>query len=75
MPMNRLGVEAFNNRPPAPITMPPVSLPPLDIKTIEAEAKEAAARVRVIRAGRDAWEAVNKAQSFEGWKRIGGRDL
>jgi hypothetical protein len=27
--------------------------------------------VRVIRAGRDAWESINKAQSFEGWKRIG----
>ena len=25
----------------------------------------------MIRAGRDAWEAIGKAESFEAWKRIG----
>jgi hypothetical protein len=70
--LSRLGVELRDlNKPPRPITRPPVNLPPLDIKAIEAEAREAQARVRVIRAGRDAWEAINKAQSFEGWKAIG----
>jgi hypothetical protein len=69
MPLNHVGGQVF--RAPPPITRPPISLPPLDTKTIEAEAREAQARVRVIRAGRDAWEAINKAQSFDGWKAIG----
>ena len=41
---------------------------------IEAEAREAAAIVaerRVIRTGLDAWREINRAESFEGWKRIG----
>jgi hypothetical protein len=54
-------------------------LSPLDLET---EIREAAAKVaerKVIRAGRDAWEAINKAESFEGWAVIGkaltiGRD-
>jgi hypothetical protein len=40
-------------------------------KAIEAETLEAAAKVKTIRLGRDAWEAINKAQSFDGWKAIG----
>lgn len=69
MPLNHLGVEQF--QAPPPHTRPPINLPPLDTKAIEAEAREAQARVRTIRAGRDAWEAINKAQSFDGWKAIG----
>jgi hypothetical protein len=64
----------------APVTMPVLNLPPLDTKTIEREAKEAAARVRVIRAGRDAWEQIAKSGSFSSWLAIGkalavGRDF
>jgi hypothetical protein len=36
--------------------------------------KEVAERIaerRVIRLGVDAWAAINKAESFEGWKAIG----
>lgn len=54
-----------------PITLPKLALPDLDI---EAEAKEAAARVAeqcTIRAGRDAWALIGKAQLFEAWKAIG----
>ena len=69
MPLNHVGGQVF--RAPPPITRPPINLRPLDTKTIEAEAREAQARVRTIRAGRDAWEAINKAQSFDGWKAIG----
>jgi hypothetical protein len=70
--LNRLGDEnLIHHREPPPITMPATRLPPLDDKTIEAEAREAAAKVKTIRLGRDAWEAVNKAESFEGWKAIG----
>ena len=53
------------------VTMPAINLPDLDDRAIEAETRQAQARVRVIRAGRDAWEAINKAQSFDGWKAIG----
>jgi hypothetical protein len=41
---------------------------------IEIEAAEAAAKVgreRTIRAGLDAWASIQKAESFDGWKRIG----
>jgi hypothetical protein len=69
MPLNHVGGQVF--RAPPPVTMPAVNLPSLDTKVIEAEAREAQARVRVIRAGRDAWEAINKAASFDGWKAIG----
>jgi hypothetical protein len=64
----------------APVTMPAINLPPLDSAAIEAEAKEAAAKVRVIRAGRDAWEQIAKSGSFSGWVAVGkalavGRDF
>jgi hypothetical protein len=55
----------------APVTMPAINLPPLDDEAIEAEAAEAAARIRTIRLGRGARAALNKAESFEGWKAIG----
>ena len=55
----------------APVTLPQLTLRDIDI---EAEAKEAAAKVaerKVIRAGIDAWQAIGKADTFEGWKAIG----
>ena len=55
----------------APVTLPKLNLGDLDVEAIEAEARQAATKVKTIRAGRDAWEAINKAQSFEGWKAIG----
>jgi hypothetical protein len=70
MPLNTLGGELDERKPRAPITVPTLKLPDLDTKTIDAEAREAQARVRVIRAGRGAWAAINKAQ-FEGWLAIG----
>jgi hypothetical protein len=70
--LSRLGVELRDaNKPPRPVTLPRINLPPLDSAAIEAEARLAAAKVKTIRAGRDAWEAINKAQSFEGWKAVG----
>jgi hypothetical protein len=67
-------------RPPAPITVPQYDLPDLDVEAIQAETREAQARVRVIRAGRDAWEQIAKSGSFSGWVAIGralavGRDF
>jgi hypothetical protein len=55
----------------APVTLPKLNLGDLDVEAIEAEARQAATKVKTISAGRDAWEAINKAQSFEGWKAIG----
>ena len=55
----------------------PVSLPKLVwLETVAqgGDAKEAATRFaeyRAIRAGREAWQAINRAESFEGWRAIG----
>ena len=57
----------------APVTMPAINLPPLDDETIAAEAREIQARIRLIRAGRDAWQAIGRAESFEAWIKIGTR--
>jgi hypothetical protein len=70
--LSRLGVELLDHKqPPRPVTLPRINLPPLYTEAIEAEARAAAAKVRTIRLGRDAWEQINKAQSFEAWKHIG----
>lgn len=53
----------------------PVTLPKLaftaqgDIDITEIA--ERIATMRTIRAGRDAWQAINKAESFDGWRAIG----
>jgi hypothetical protein len=80
MRINHLGEELADRYQPPPVTMPAINLPDLDSAAIEAETREAQARVRVIRAGRDAWEQINKAQSFSGWVAVGkalavGRDF
>jgi hypothetical protein len=65
------GGETINVRVPPPVTLPPVKLDDLDI---EREAKEAAQRIaerRIVRQGLDAWRAIGKAESFEGWHAIG----
>jgi hypothetical protein len=68
--LNKLGTEKKIVLP-APVTLPRIILQPDDDQEIEREAREAAARVAMIRQGLDAWRAVGKANSFEGWKRIG----
>ena len=70
MALNSLGGEKQERVAP-PVTLPRFDLADIDV---EAEAREAAARVaerKVIRAGVDAWAAITKAESFEGWKAIG----
>jgi hypothetical protein len=70
--LSRLGIPLRDlNGPPRPISVPKLDLPDLDDRAIEAETRQAQARVRIIRAGRDAWESINKAQSFNGWVAIG----
>jgi hypothetical protein len=54
-----------------PVRVAAIKLTDIDI---EREAQEAAAKVaerRVIRAGRDAWHEIGRAESFEAWCRIG----
>jgi hypothetical protein len=65
------GGESFNVHIPKPVSLPTVEI---DDVNVELEAKEAAERVsirRTIRRGRDAWEAIHKSESFEGWAAIG----
>ena len=38
---------------------------------IDAHKAEAIIRIRIIRAGRDAWLKITKADSFDAWQRIG----
>ena len=57
-----------------PVTLPKLTILETPPDDIEREVREAAAYVvtqRTIRAGLDAWQAINKAESFEGWKAIG----
>jgi hypothetical protein len=52
------------------VTLPKFALPEVD----EIEAKEVAERFaeqRIIKDGRDAWQEVSRAGSFENWKKIG----
>jgi hypothetical protein len=59
---------------PAPVTLPQLSFLSTPLADDEAERRQIAARFaehRTVRAGRDAWQAINKVQSFDGWKAIG----
>ena len=73
MSLNGLG-EIKRELPSAPVTLPKMEFNEISDFDIEREAREAAARVaerKVIRAGLDAWQAIDRADSFESWKRIG----
>jgi hypothetical protein len=67
MALNDLGEEMYAR----PVTLPPLKLLPIDDAAERRELAERLAEQRTIRAGRDAWEAINKAESFDGWKTIG----
>jgi len=66
MALGRLGDER---------SLVPISLPKLIFTTAgQDDVKEAAERLVVtltIRAGRDAWQAIGKAESFSAWQSIG----
>lgn len=53
-----------------PVTLPPVAILGPDAETLREHARRIGER-RTIRAGVDTWAAINKAESFEGWKAIG----
>src|SRR5262249_27232184 len=55
---------------PPSVTLPTLSLPEPDPQAI---AEETVAKIerKVIRAGRDAWDNIKRAETFEGWLAIG----
>jgi hypothetical protein len=66
--LNRCGEE----RELGPVTLSKLIW--LETAAQGGDANEAATRFaeyRAIRAGRDAWQAINRAESFEGWRAIG----
>jgi hypothetical protein len=73
MAINGWGAEKHGseNRRVAPVTLPAVNLPNLDVAREAKETAERIAITRTIRRGLDAWRAINKAESFNGWKAIG----
>ena len=75
MALNRMGVEVFDGtRPPAPVTVPALSCLKVPVVDDGAERREVAAQFaehRIVAKGREAWAAINKAESFDGWKAIG----
>jgi hypothetical protein len=56
---------------PAAITLPRFDLPAIDDAAERKAVAERIATTRIIRSGRDAWEQINKAESFDGWRAIG----
>jgi hypothetical protein len=55
----------------ASVTLPKLRLDDIDSAAVEAEARAAAAKIKTIRLGRDAWEAISKSASFDGWLKVG----
>ncbi len=68
--MFSLGKERDVQKTPA-VTLPKFVLADVDIEREAREAAERIAEKRVIRAGRDAWQTIGKAETFEAWKHIG----
>jgi hypothetical protein len=64
---NGNGLRLYDNHRPSPISLPPLRLPPID----HALKAEQLAEHATIRAGRDAWQAIGKANNFASWKLIG----
>jgi hypothetical protein len=82
MALNRLGVEAFDNRPPAPVTLPALESLKAPLVDDGAERREVAdkfAEYRTVRAGVECWQAISTVNTFEARTKIGksllvGRD-
>jgi hypothetical protein len=74
MALNRLGVEAFDNRPPAPVTLPALESLKAPLVDDGAERREVAdkfAEYRTVRAGVECWQAISTVNTFEAWTKIG----
>jgi hypothetical protein len=74
MALNRLGVEAFDNRPPAPVTLPALEFLKAPLVDDGAERREVAdkfAEYRTVRAGVECWQAISTVNTFEAWTKIG----
>jgi hypothetical protein len=62
--------EAAAHNAPS-VTVARIKLTDLDNELERKEAAERIAERRIIRAGRDAWHEIGRAESFEAWCRIG----
>jgi hypothetical protein len=67
--LNHLGEEKTHQ--PAPVALVKLHLPDIDTSVEIKEAAERIATTRIIRQGRDAWQAIGKTESFDAWKSIG----
>jgi hypothetical protein len=54
-----------------PVTLPRLSFTAEPLVDDDAHKTEQIITIRIIRAGRDAWEEITKAESFDAWERIG----
>jgi hypothetical protein len=73
--LDRRGGELFDTKAPPPVTVPALSCLNVPVVDDGAERREIAdkfAEFRIVAKGRDAWAAINKAESFDGWLAIGG---
>ena len=71
MPRPPLYLNQYAHEAPRAVTLPRLPIPEIDI---EREAKETAQRFaeyRIIKQGLSAWQEIDRAGSFENWKRIG----
>jgi hypothetical protein len=65
------GGENFNAHEPAPVTLPALNLPAIDTEADRRAMAIEIAKRKTIRAGIDAYAAVQKAESFENWLLVG----
>jgi hypothetical protein len=74
--LSRLGAQLLvDNRPPVPVTVPALSCLNVPVVDDGAERREIAdkfAEFRIVAKGRDAWEAVARAEreTFDHWKAV-----
>ena len=67
MALNDLGEQIFER----PVTLPRFNLPDIDDSEERKEQAARFAEARIVRAGRDAWRAIGRAESFDSWRAIG----
>jgi hypothetical protein len=67
MALNDLGEQIYQR----PVSVPVLNIARLDDAAERREIAERFARLRILRRGVEAWQAINKAESFESWVAIG----
>src|SRR5262249_24879689 len=70
MALNSLGVEKKSANP-APVTLPVLNFKNANAQREAQEDQRHRDTIKIIKQGRDCWEAIGRAASFESWTRIG----